>query len=753
MNKIFAIIGSILCLAVVGFCICWTVINFDNVKSGLSGTALYTEEQLQDAVDKTYNDAFKEKAEYEVLINEYRDTITSQTDQISKYKSDIKTLSNTNKDYSLKITQLESDKTSLTKQVSLLTTQNEENQVLISENKKLILSLQNEVAENEEDLANKERQISNLQTVNSQLQKTNDLNAQTIVVLNNQIVSLNTQISDMSKQLQNNSSDIVALNNKISELEKSVKYYESYISNLENENEVVATFEFDNSVYNIQILSKGSYASVVNPTSTDKVIFNYWEKDGVQVDLSTTPINENTKFIANITYKYEVKFKVDNDIIETQLVVKNGYAIPNIEPVKDGYVFDGYTLNGVDIIDLTTTPIIADTLFVAKFTKLHNVSFIKGNETISIQSIRNGNYATEVNIENTDYETFNGWLLNGAKVEILNYTITADTVFVADIIYSHDAIFMVENEVYNSQIIRENDFAVKPIDPVKDGYSFVGWYVSDILTEVETTPITQNITFVARFKLLYNVNFYTYYSDKTNLIETQKVVDNGFASTPTIPDISGYEFIGWSIDKETIIDLTTLTITSDIDIYALYELLSKELTLGTAFSGTGNFSSYTTFTVDLSSLGQPIIDFKNIAINISSYTFYCDNYMKLPLGSSYSKLSSETVNKNVNYELNLVYNEETALYDLNELPTVSFSAKSFAFMGSFYNKVSNYDSYYHNFPIYMSAKIDLETNLLYIYVKSFEKIANVDSSGVNNNYSLYDGKITSLTIDSIIFSN
>ncbi|MBQ9792494.1 MAG: InlB B-repeat-containing protein [Clostridia bacterium] len=571
MNKIFAIIGSILCLAVVGFCICWTVINFDNVKSGLSGTALYTEEQLQDAVDKTYNDAFKEKAEYEVLMNEYRDTITSQTDQISKYKSDIKTLLNTNKDYSLKITQLESDKTSLTKQVSLLTTQNEENQVLISENKKLILSLQNEVAENEEDIANKEKQISNLQTVNSQLQKTNDLNAQTIVVLNNQIVSLNTQISDMSKQLQNNSSDIVALNNKISELEKSVKYYESYISNLENENEVVATFEFDNSVYNIQILSKGSYASVVNPTSTDKVIFNYWEKDGVQVDLSTTQINENTKFVANITYKYEVKFKVDNDIIETQLVVKNGYVIPNIEPIKDGYVFDGYTLNGVDIIDLTTTPITADTLFVAKFTKLHNVSFIKGNETISTQSVRNGNYALEVNIENTDYETFNGWLLNGAKVEILNYTITADTVFVADITYSYDAIFMVENEVYNSQIIQENNFVVKPTDPIKDGYTFTGWYVNDILTEVETTPIIQNITFVAKFELLHNVNFYTYYSEKTTLIETQKVSNNGSVNNLNPPEISGYEFVGWSIDKESVIDLTTLIITSDLDIYALYK--------------------------------------------------------------------------------------------------------------------------------------------------------------------------------------
>lgn len=168
-------------------------------------------------------------------------------------------------------------------------------------------------------------------------------------------------------QVANNSIIVSGLNSRISELEKSIAYYEQYISQLETGEQVVATFEYDGSVYNIQIVNKGSKLSVTSPTNTEYKIFNGWKVDEEFIDLDIFTITQNTKIVADVIYKYDVKFSVNNEIISNQIVLKDGFANLPETPIKDGYDFVGWTLDGINVIDVANYTITGNTIFVAKF--------------------------------------------------------------------------------------------------------------------------------------------------------------------------------------------------------------------------------------------------------------------------------------------------------------------------------------------------------------------------------------------------
>ena len=357
-KKIIGIIVSVVFIAAFVFVLVWGIINWNKVKDGLPGSGLYTKEDIQNSYEDGYNTALADKEEYDKLITSYRDTITTQTDLISQYESEANTLNNSIKEYQEQVNKLTEQRGVLQTQVETLTTVKTNNEKTIDElNKQIetlsaqVLSLQGNKDENERQIKQLNEQISNLQSLNKQLQETNELNVKTIEGLNAQITNLNKQISDLTLQAQDNSSIVNALNVKIAELQKSVNYYEQYLATLENGEQVVATFEFNGSVYNIQIVNKNSLLTVTPPTSTAYVIFNGWTVNGEPIDLETFHITENTKIVADVTYKYEVNFMVDGENYKNEILVKDSHITPPAEPKKTGYVFDGWTINGSTVID------------------------------------------------------------------------------------------------------------------------------------------------------------------------------------------------------------------------------------------------------------------------------------------------------------------------------------------------------------------------------------------------------------------
>jgi len=682
-KKVLTIVFSLLAIFILGFAVSWSIINFNKVKDSMSGTELYTNEDLKKSYQDGYDTALKDKDEYDELINNYRDMITELNDNISALNSQIASLNTSNRDYQNQVDKLNNQKADLISQIDELRTNKNQNETTINalnkqiaglnaeisslnniigtnentinelnnqiaglnnqivglnqtistneqtvsdlrininelnsrieelskdkdKNANTITLLNNEIATlNEQiDALNKlnedytatiiklngeidtlkaeknnliientnyfnsisslNNQVVNLQTINAQLESTNTLHLNTITNLNSQIASLNAQISDITLQSQNSSSTISALNSKIAELQESVAYYENYIANLETGDQIVVTFEFDGSVYNIQMVNKGSKLSVTTPTSTDYAIFNSWQVAGIDIDLDTHTFNENTRVVADVTYRYDAIFKVDNAIYDSQIITKGEFATLPTNPTKSGYEFDGWSTDGVNVINVSTIPMNSTTTYHAVFTKLHNVSFVYEDVFKSNQVIRNGQYANNVTIENTEYKVFNGWKVNGTIVNVNDYKIVNDTTFVADITYKHDVIYKVDGETYNTQIVATNNYPSVPANPLKDGYEFDGWSIDGTtLVNTATIAITGNTMYQAVFTKLYNVTFV--YEGAT--ISTQQVRVNSTAKGITINSTPYKVFNGWLVNGE-LVDVNEYEITQDTEFTA-----------------------------------------------------------------------------------------------------------------------------------------------------------------------------------------
>lgn len=639
LGKTLVSVGSILIVAVVGILIyCY----WPAITGTVNNNKYYTQEDVQKAYDDGYADGNKSESELTTKYEYYKSLVDDYYVQVTTLNEEINKLSNDNASYSTQVKNLTTQKTNLQTQVDNLTSIKEANESTITDLNSQITNLQSQVKnltnsgeDKSEQIANLNTQITNLQNTVSQLQTTNKMNLDTITSLNSQISSLNAQISEMTEDSQNYTGKINALNSKISELQKSIAYYEAYIAQLENAEQVVATFEFDGSVYNIQIVNKGSKLSVVTPTSTEYKIFNGWKVNGQTIDLNTFTITTNTKIVADITYKFDVKFKVENEIVSNQIIVKDNFASLPSNPTKEGYEFDGWSLNGVNVIsNIETKPVTENTTYIAVFTKLHTVTFVYENETKSTQTIRNGGLAKNVSITNTDYKVFNGWKMDNKFVEVSSYAIYNDITFIADITYKYDVRFKVDDAIYNSQIVTKNEYATLPTNPTKDSYEFDGWSINgvDILTDIATTKVSENITYLAVFTKLYSVQFV---NDGVTL--SSQIVRNGnCASLPSSPSKYGYNFGGWSLNGTDIVsNIETKPVTENTIYTAIFHVVDVDIEhIKKTAVGNGNFPLFVDAPVKNHKYSKIIISYNKMTI----YTMYRS-------GNSFVKGDTQTIDK------------------------------------------------------------------------------------------------------------
>ena len=565
-RKVLTIIFSVIIVAAFAFVLTWGIINWSKVKEGMKGNGLYTQEDIQKSYEDGYNTALTDKDEYDKLINGYRDTITTQNDQMSQLNSQVLSLTNSNRDYLAQVGTLNDQRSALETQIETLETVKTNNEATIADlNGEIaslsaqIVNLQANANENANQITSLTNQVANLQSLNNQLQETNELNNRTINGLNAQIISLNNQISDLTLQMQNNSSVVNALNSKIAELNKSIQYYEEYIANLETGEQVVATFEYAGSVYSIQIVNKNSILSVTTPQSTAYVIFNGWTVGGEPIDLATFRIMQNTKIVADVTYKYEVNFMVEGENHDNQIVLKDAKVTMPANPTKNGYVFDGWTLDGNSVVNLENYTVTQNVTFTAKFTKLYSVAFRYEDSTLKTDTVKSGYYAVAPETTSTAYKVFNGWKVNGIAVVVGEYRITADTVFVADITYKYDVKFMADGKAHNTQIVERNGKPTVPSNPTKANYVFVGWSLDGTNTvDVGKHIVTENVTFTALFRV---DKFTVTFKNGNTTVATQEVQNGGYASKPSYDSET---FMGWSADNgKTVVNLSTYKITAN----------------------------------------------------------------------------------------------------------------------------------------------------------------------------------------------
>lgn len=82
-KQILTTIFGFLIVAILAFVVIWSVINFDKVKDGMSGSGVYTYEDIQNAFEDGYNTALVNKAEYLETI----ENLKKQLDELSNTES------------------------------------------------------------------------------------------------------------------------------------------------------------------------------------------------------------------------------------------------------------------------------------------------------------------------------------------------------------------------------------------------------------------------------------------------------------------------------------------------------------------------------------------------------------------------------------------------------------------------------------------------------------------------------------------
>jgi hypothetical protein len=112
-----------------------------------------------------------------------------------------------------------------------------------------------------------------------------------------------------------------------------------------------------------------------------------------------------------------------------------------------------------------------------------------------------------------------------------------------------------DGTVHDEQIVEQGKNATAPIDPEREGYTFIGW-------DVDFTVVSSDLTVTA----MYEINTYTVqFMNWDGTVHDEQIVEHGdAAAAPSDPEREGHTFIGW--------DTVFTSVKSDLMITAQFTL-------------------------------------------------------------------------------------------------------------------------------------------------------------------------------------
>ena len=116
------------------------------------------------------------------------------------------------------------------------------------------------------------------------------------------------------------------------------------------------------------------------------------------------------------------------------------------------------------------------------------------------------------------------------------------------------------------QTVKEGEKAIKPADPVKEGYVFNGWYAGEAEYDFEKA-VNADLELVAKFEEA--VKEYTVKFVVDGAEETVAVKEGEKVTKPADPVKEGYEFLGWFAGSE-VYDFEK-AVNADLELVAKFE--------------------------------------------------------------------------------------------------------------------------------------------------------------------------------------
>ncbi|MDO5569686.1 MAG: InlB B-repeat-containing protein [bacterium] len=205
----------------------------------------------------------------------------------------------------------------------------------------------------------------------------------------------------------------------------------------------------------------------------------------------------------NSMKQYVVTFNTDGgSLIDNQVVNVGGVVTKPDNPIKDGYLFSYWEVNG------------------------HAFDF---SEVIW-----------------NDIELLAKWV---EKIDDANYVVNFDT----------DGGNIIASKVVNDEFVFDT--------PTKDGYTFLGWYLDDVLIN-DISQINDSVVLVAKWEKKNLIHTVSFVNDNT-VISLQTVNDNELVEEPILEEKLEYQFLGW-YNNGVKWDFKT-PINSDLTLVALWD--------------------------------------------------------------------------------------------------------------------------------------------------------------------------------------
>ena len=360
---------------------------------------------------------------------------------------------------------------------------------------------------------------------------------------------------------------------------------------------------------------------VATAPEKDGYTFTGWEVTGLPTDVDTTkatisftmPANKVTlkaQYTENAPETYELKVtdaKVtlkDGGDVADLTAVPVGTELVATAPEKDGYTFTGWEVTGLPTDVDTTKATISFTMPANKVTlkaqytenapetyelKVTDakVTLKDGGTVADLKAVPVGTELKATADEDTETRVFKCW----TGLELAEEQSTARVVYFT--MPDHDVNLKAEFvtptnklEVTDAQVTLKDGGAVADLTAVpvgtelvataaeKDGYTFTGWEVTGLPTDVDTTKATISFTMPANkvtLKAQYTENAPKTYkldvSDATvtlkdgSAVADLKAVPVGTELVATAAEKDGYTFTGWEVTGlPTDVDTTKATI-------------------------------------------------------------------------------------------------------------------------------------------------------------------------------------------------
>ena len=299
--------------------------------------------------------------------------------------------------------------------------------------------------------------------------------------------------------------------------------------------------------------------------------------------------------VHTVTVVYGIE-AVDDDI--TYIKTGESFTVP-FSLSRDGYIFDGWDVDGTTYKYPDSFIVMGDTTITAKWTKLRTVTVdydIEGMSPVKA-SVKSGEKYTLPAAPGKDGYAFDGWTVGDTTYKALSEvdvedgtTITAKwtklltVTIVYGTDYSHSTV---------TDTVKAGDSFTLPVSPQREGYEFDGWDVGeeDLHKYPYIIRVTEDRTISAKWTKLYTVT--VKYGIDGLSDTTEYVREGGTYTLPTVPAKTGSTCSGWRVGSETKNIGETITVTGNTTVTASW----TDKTMYNVTYSIGDEGSHYSFTI------------------------------------------------------------------------------------------------------------------------------------------------------------